>query len=142
MGSEISGGVRNVFVSDCTMDSPNLDRAIRFKSNAVRGGIIENIHVRDVKIGRVAKAVLSVEFDYEEGAKGPHKPVLRNVQIENETSESSGSVAIMTAFPGAVIEGIRLKACTFRGVEGADVLRHAGSFTLDNVTIEPAKKKK
>ncbi len=142
MGSEISGGVRNVFVSDCTMDSPNLDRAIRFKSNAVRGGVIENIYLRDVKIGRVARTVFSVEFDYEEGANGSHEPVLRNVQIENVTSESSGSVAIMTAFPGAIIEGIRLKNCTFHGVEGADVLRHSGSLTLENVTIEPVKKKK
>ena len=142
IGSEISGGARNVFVSNCAMDSPNLDRAIRFKSNAVRGGIIENIHVRDLKIGRVARAILSVEFDYEEGANGLHKPVLRNVTLENATSESSGSVAIITAFPGAVIENTRLKNCVFRGVEGADLLRHSGSLTLENVTIEPAKKKK
>ena len=142
MGSEVSGGVRNVFVSDCKMDSPNLDRAFRFKSNAVRGGVIENIFVRNVQIGRVARAVLSVEFDYEEGANGPHKPVLRNVRIENVTSESSGSVAIITAFPGAVIEGVALKGCTFRGVESADVLKHAGSLSFENVTIEPAKKKK
>ena len=142
MGSEVSGGVRNVFVSDCTMDSPNLERAFRFKSNAVRGGVIENIDVRNVKIGRVAKAVLSVEFDYEEGANGPHQPVLRDVRIENVTSESSRSVAIITAFPGAVIEGVRLKDCIFRGVEAADVLKHAGSPTLENVTIESAKKKK
>src|SRR5947209_4417758 len=38
VGSEISGGCRNVFVEDCRMDSPNLDRALRFKSNARRGG--------------------------------------------------------------------------------------------------------
>ncbi len=142
IGSEISGGVRNVFVSDCKMDSPNLDRAFRFKSNAVRGGVIENIFVRRVDIGRVARAVLSVEFDYEEGADGPHKPVLRNVLIEGVTCISSGSVAIITAFPGAVIEGIRLKDCTLLGVESADFLKHAGSLTLENVTIEPAKKRK
>ena len=116
MGSEVSGGVRNVFVSDCTMDSPNLDRAFRFKSNAVRGGVIENINIRDVKIGRVARAILSVEFDYEEGANGPHKPVLRDVRIEKVTSKSCGSVAIVAAFPGAVIEGVRLKDCAFAGV--------------------------
>ena len=142
MGSEVSGGVRNVFVSDCTMDSPNLERAFRFKSNAVRGGVIESIHIRDVKIGRVAKAVLSVELDYEEGANGPHKPVLRDVRIEKVTSSSSGSVAVVTGFPGAVIDGVRLKDCTFGGVEGADVLEHSGSLTFENVTIEPAKKKK
>jgi unsaturated rhamnogalacturonyl hydrolase len=142
IGSEISGGVRNVFVSDCTMDSANLERALRFKSNAVRGGVIENILVRDVKIGRVARAALSVEFDYEEGANGPHKPVLRNVLIENMTSSSSGRVAYVAAFPGAVIENIRLKDCTFLGVEAADWLKHAGSLGFENVTIQPAKPKK
>jgi unsaturated rhamnogalacturonyl hydrolase len=142
MGSEVSGGIHNVFVSDCTMDSPNLERAFRFKSNAVRGGTIENVRFRNVKIGRVARAVLSVEFDYEEGANGPYKPVLRGVDIENVNSDSSGSVAVITSFPGATIENVRMKDCVFRGVERADVLTHAGSLTLENVTIEPAKKAK
>jgi len=139
MGSEVSGDVRNVFVEDCQMDSPHLDRAIRFKSNAMRGGVIENIFVHHVEIGRVARAVLSVEFDYEEGAHGPHKPVLRNVLIEGVTTKSAGCVAVMTAFPGATIDAVRLKDCIFRGVEGADVLKDAGTLTLQNVAIEPAK---
>jgi unsaturated rhamnogalacturonyl hydrolase len=142
MGSEISGNVRNIFVLDCTMDSPNLDRAIRFKSNAVRGGVIENINVRNLKIGRVARAVLSVEFDYEEGANGPHKPVLRKVNIDNVTSDSSGSVAIITAIPEAVIEDVRVRNSVLRGVEGAGVLKHSGSLLFENVTIEPARKAK
>jgi unsaturated rhamnogalacturonyl hydrolase len=142
IGSEVSGSVRNVFVSDCQMDSPHLDRAFRFKSNAVRGGIIENVHVTNVKIGRVSRAALSVEFDYEEGAQGPEKPVLRHVRIEKVSAQSCGSVAVITAFPGAVIEDLRLKDCVFRGVETADVLKHAGSLTFENVDIEPAKNKK
>ena len=142
MGSEISGGVRNVFVSDCTMDRAHLDRAFRFKSNAVRGGVMEHIRIRDVKIGQVKKAVLSVEFDYEEGANGPHKPVLRDVRIENVTSESSGSVTIITAFPGAVIEGIVFERCTFRGVKGADTIKSATAPTMQSVTIERATKEK
>jgi polygalacturonase len=142
IGSEISGDCRNVFVEDCKMDSPNLDRAFRFKSNAVRGGVIENVFVRNVQIGRVVRALLSVEFDYEEGANGPFKPVLRNVRIENVTSESSGRVLAITGFPGAVIEGVRLRDCVFRGVEAADMLRNAGAVELQNVTIEPAKKEK
>ena len=142
MGSEVSGGVRNVFVEDCKMDSPNLDRAFRFKSNAERGGVIENVLVRNVAIGRVARAVLSVEFDYEEGARGSHMPVLRNVLIEGVTAESAGRVATITAFPGAIIEGVRLKDCVFRGVEAADVLKDAGTLTLQNVVIEPAKREK
>ena len=74
IGSEISGGCRNVFVEDCRMDSPNLDRVLRFKSNAVRGGVIENVFMRNVTVGQVADAVLQIDFLYEEGAKGQYKP--------------------------------------------------------------------
>jgi hypothetical protein len=58
------------------------------------------------------------------------------------TSESSGSVAIVTSFPGAKIEDVVLKDCTFRGVEKPDILKNAGSLAFENVTIEPAKKSK
>ncbi len=139
MGSEISGGVRNVFVSGCKMDSPNLDRAIRFKSNAVRGGVIENIFVRDVTIGRVGKAVLSIEFDYEEGANGPEIPVLRNVLIENVTCVSSERVSLVTAIPGAVIEGIRFEKCNFQGIEKDDLLKSAKAPDYHNVSIAQGK---
>ncbi|MGH8017108.1 MAG: glycosyl hydrolase family 28 protein [Opitutaceae bacterium] len=76
LGSEISGHVRNVFIEDCVMDSPNLDRGLRFKNNAVRGGILENVFMRNVKIGRVGEAVLTIDLLYEEGAKGKHMPVV------------------------------------------------------------------
>ncbi|MDQ3622549.1 MAG: glycoside hydrolase family 28 protein [Verrucomicrobiota bacterium] len=141
IGSEISGGCRNVFVEDCTMDSPDLDRAFRFKSNAQRGGTIENVSFRNVRIGRVAKAVLSIEFDYEEGAKGPHQPVLRDVLVENVTSEASPRICVITSFPGAVIERVRLVNCTFRGVKSEDLVRHAAPPEQENVVIESAKKK-
>lgn len=139
IGSEISGGTRNVFVEDCEMDSPNLDRALRFKSNALRGGVIENVFMRRVKVGRVAEAVLTVDFIYDTGAKGPHRPVLRNVQIENVTSTSSPRVMWIVGFPGTTIDGISFRDCTFRGVEATEFMQHAGTVTLTNVNIEPAK---
>ena len=49
IGSEISGGVKNVFAENCEMNSPDLDRAIRIKTNSIRGGTIENIFVRNNK---------------------------------------------------------------------------------------------
>ncbi|HKJ90539.1 MAG TPA: glycoside hydrolase family 28 protein, partial [Oceanipulchritudo sp.] len=57
LGSEVSGDIRNVFVENCLMDSPRLDRALRFKSNTVRGGVVENIYMRDVEVGDTAIAV-------------------------------------------------------------------------------------
>jgi len=120
IGSEISGGCRNVFVEDCVMDSTNLDRAIRFKSNAVRGGVVENIFVRDVKVGTVADAVLQIDFAYEEGANGPHKPVVRNLVMENLAVDNAKRVLDIKGFKGAEISGVRIYNSTFKGITGQD----------------------
>jgi polygalacturonase len=138
MGSEISGGCRNVFVEDCKMDSPNLDRALRFKSNARRGGIIENVFMRRVEIGRVSEAVVTVDFLYETGADGPYRPVVRNVQLENVTSAASPRVMWIVSFPNALIDDIHFTNCTFRGLTASDVVEYAGSVFFNNVTLEPA----
>jgi len=125
IGSEISGGCRNVFVEDCTMDSPNLDRAIRFKSNAVRGGVVENIFIRNVNVGTVGDAVLQIDFTYEEGSNGPHKPVVRNLVIENLTVANAKRVLDVQGFPGSEISRVRLYNCTFKGISKLDVVKEA-----------------
>lgn len=140
IGSEISGGCRTVFVEDCVMDSPNLDRALRFKSNARRGGTIENVFMRRVKIGRVSEAILTIDLIYEEGANGPFPPTIRNISLENVTSRSSPRVMWIAGFKGATVDDIRFADCTFAGVEATEVLSFAQSISFRNVTIEPAKK--
>jgi unsaturated rhamnogalacturonyl hydrolase len=140
IGSETSGGCRNVFVEDCVMDSPNLDRVLRFKSNARRGGVIENFFLRNIEVGQVAEAVLTIDFLYEEGPNGPFRPVVRHVVLENVTSRASPRVMWVTGFPGAVIDDVRFVDCTFSGVQASEVLQHAGSISFNNVTIEPAQK--
>ncbi len=57
IGSEISGGARNIFAERCRMDSPRLDRVLRFKNNAERGGVIEHVAMRNVTVGEVAEAI-------------------------------------------------------------------------------------
>lgn len=140
IGSEISGDCRNVFVEHCRMDSPNLDRALRFKSNARRGGVIEKVFMRDVTIGRVSEAVLTIDFLYDTGAEGAYRPVLRNVSLEHVQSTSSPRVMWIVGFPGVTIENVSFSDCTFRGVDTAEVMNHAGAVSFRNVTIEPAKK--
>ena len=140
IGSEVSGNCRNVFVENCRMDSPNLARALRFKSNARRGGIIEDVFMRKVEIGTLAEAVLTVDFLYETGAEGPYPPVVRNVQLEDITSTSSPRVMYLAGFAGATIDDLRFTNCTFRGLTSNDVIQHAGSIVFRNVTVEPAKK--
>jgi unsaturated rhamnogalacturonyl hydrolase len=140
MGSEVSGGVRNVFVERCRMDSPNLDRALRFKSNARRGGVVENVYMRDVEIGRVAEAVVTVDFLYETGADGPYPPVVRNVVLERVSSRSSPRLLWVRGFPGAIIDGLRVVDSVFRGLTASEVVDNAGLVELRNVTLEPAER--
>jgi polygalacturonase len=140
IGSEIAGGCRNVFVTDCVMDSPNLERCLRFKSNARRGGVMENIFARNITIGRVAEAIITVDFMYEEGANGPQRPVLRNVLLENVTAKFTPRIFFIAGFPAATIDNIRLSHCTFSGLDAPEIIEHAGRIELDHVTVEPKQK--
>ena len=140
IGSEVSGGCRNVYVEDCTMDSPRLERVLRFKSNATRGGYFENIYARRLTVGQVAEAVITVDFLYEEGAKGSHLPWLRNLQVENVTVRSTPRVFYIAGLKGAPVEDIRLSHCRFEGLTSTEIIQHAGRISLEDVTIEPAAK--
>ncbi|NJB71814.1 polygalacturonase [Saonia flava] len=97
MGSEISAGVKNVFVENCEMNSPNLDRAIRIKSNTKRGGFVENVFVRNLKVGQVREAVLKINLFYGiYGAqKGDYMPEVKNIVLENVQAENGGKYGIL-----------------------------------------------
>ncbi len=91
VGSEISGGYRNLYVENCAMDSPNLDRVVRIKTSTCRGGIIENVFVRNVTVGQCREAVMRINLQYEakEKCQRGFPPTVRNVHIENITCEKS-----------------------------------------------------
>jgi polygalacturonase len=71
------------------MDSPNLDRMLRIKTNSVRGGTIEHIFLRNIKVGQVGDAIFRVNFLYEEGDADHFTPVVRNVHMSNIIAEKS-----------------------------------------------------
>lgn len=64
IGSEITGGCHNVWVENCRMDSPELDRIIRIKSNPMRGGNVENVFVRNITVGECKQSILGIEQKY------------------------------------------------------------------------------
>jgi unsaturated rhamnogalacturonyl hydrolase len=133
IGSEISGGCSNVFVENCSMDSTNLDRVIRFKSNAVRGGVVQNVFVRNLKVGNVGDAALQIDFAYEEGAKGPYKPVVRNVVLESLNVEKVKRVLDVRGFAGAEISGVRIYNSKFQGISQPDRIEQAEVKLVDCV---------
>jgi len=62
IGSEMSRGVRNVLVRDCTfIDS---DVGIRFKSALGRGGVVEEIYLRDIQMVNIRKEAVIITMDY------------------------------------------------------------------------------
>jgi unsaturated rhamnogalacturonyl hydrolase len=138
LGSENSGGIRNVFAEDCQMDSPNLQRALRLKTNAGRGGALENVYFRNVAVGRVSHSVLTIDLVYARVTDGLFPPTVRNVVMENVTVASCPRVLSVVGTAKSIIEGVRVANCTFRGVEGADILTNSGAVCYQNVTVEPA----
>jgi polygalacturonase len=139
MGSECSGDIRNVFAQDCGMDSPHLDRVLRFKDNAMRGGVIEHVYMRNVKCGQVATAAIEVDFAYEEGAQGPFTPVVRDVEVLNLEVKKCANAWSLRGFKNAPISSIRLKNCSFENAEKPAVTENVQGLTLENVTVNGKK---
>ena len=139
IGSEISGGVRHVYAERNKMDSPNLDRALRLKNNAMRGGVLEHIYMRDVTVGQLADAVLQVDFLYEEGPNGNYPPVVRDVELTRVTSQKSTYALYLRGFEKATIDDIRILDCTFDAVAKPDVVEHVTRLVERNVTVNGQK---
>ena len=135
VGSEISGGVNNLFAENCRLDSPNLDHALRVKNNAMRGGLLTNLYFRNIEVGQVAHAVITIDFNYEEGAKGSFKPVVRNYMVEKLHSSKSKHAVDIQGLPGAPVINLHLANCTFDNVAEGSIVKNAEDTTLENVKI-------
>jgi polygalacturonase len=135
IGSEISGGVRNVFIRNCRMSSPHLERALRIKTNSYRGGVIENISFRDVTVGQVANDAVQIDFFYEEAEGGPFKPVVRNVRISGVTCDRSPDALNMRGYASSPIRDVRVEHCTFQNVAKPNVFEHVEGLVLEDVKI-------
>ncbi|MEZ0241758.1 MAG: glycoside hydrolase family 28 protein [Sphingomonas sp.] len=135
VGSQISGGARWVFAERCVMDSPDLWYAIRFKNNALRGGLLEDFYYRDIQVGTVSRAAVTCDFNYEEGAKGRFVPRLRNVVIERLRASNAIRVIDSQGLPGAPVTDITLRDCSFDGVREPSIVRHTERLSLQNVIV-------
>ncbi len=139
IGSEVSGGARDVFVEGCEMSSPDLERGIRIKTNARRGGVVENVFVRDVTIGEVGSAV-DVDMLYEEGAAGTFPPTVRNLRIERMSVRKAVYALFLRALDGSPLRGLLVRDSVFSSVEKGNRLEGTIDLELRNVTLTPAPK--
>ena len=138
LGSEGSGGIHNVFVDNCRMDSPNLQRALRLKTNSFRGGSYENVYFTNVTVGQVAEAVIEVDFFYpeyanREGLGGPFQPLVKNVVVERVISQKSKRALYLRGYPDAPLSGVRIAHCSFNNVAENDVIENVKGLDLQDV---------
>lgn len=144
MGSEISAGVRNVYVRNCVMDSPNLDRAIRIKTNTLRGGFVENVFVENIKVGQVKEATLKINTHYAiyDAQEGNYIPEIRNIYLKNITVENSGKYGVLIrGRKEAKVEKIILENVTITRADSVMSVKDSEPVKFLNVTINGEKMK-
>jgi len=134
MGSETSGGIRNIEIRDCLIDSQNW-APIRFKTQPSRGGVVENITYRNIKLSNTRKAF---EFDMawrmiDSGPAAKVLPVVRNVKIIN-VSGTANAVGNMSGLEGSPIQGVQFKNCNIKAEKGFTI-RYADQVDLSGLTI-------
>ena len=138
IGSEISG-YRNLFVENCRMDSPDLDRVIRIKTSTCRGGLIENVFVRNVTVGQCREAVLRINLQYEnrEKCNRGYAPTVRNVHLKNVTCEKSKlGVLIIGLDDDKHVYNVSVEDSRFNNVkEGKNRISGAKDVTFKNLYI-------
>lgn len=134
IGSEVSGNVRNVYAENCQMSSPQLDRALRIKSNSRRGGTIENIFMRNVTVGTVKDAVVLIDMFYAKET-GDNHPVVRNVVVQNVTSTKSAYGLRLEGEEAHPVTNVVVQDCTFENVEKGNLIRGISGLKLTNVKL-------
>lgn len=137
IGSETSGGVENVFAQNCTMSSPELDRAIRIKSNNCRGGVMKNFYFRDIQVGEVKEAVVRVNMFYgnEKGPDCHYPPSLSNVHITNVRSGKSEYAVNIQGLKNNPVKGIYISKCNFNNVKKDNVIEGATEINIEDISI-------
>ena len=136
MGSETSGGIRNVEVRNCVSDAGNW-APIRFKTQPSRGGVVENITYRDMQLKDTKQAFeFNMEWRMVPPIAPPAKvlPVVRNVTIRNITGNVN-AVGIMHGLVDSPIENVKFENCKITAQKGF-VIENARKVDLSGLTVD------
>lgn len=140
IGSEIAGGARNIYAINCTMDSPRLDRVLRVKTSSSRGGIIQNVFMKNITVGVYKEAALHFNMFYEN--PGEHMPVIRNVWVEDLHVTGGGEYAILiNAYKTSPVQDLTLVNARINGVREDMKIDHVKNLRFKNVKINGKKVK-
>ena len=143
VGSEMSGGVRDIFVEDCTF--MGTDKGIRFKTTRGRGGIVENIHIRDINMSDIVDE--AIFFDMYYWTKPPEAnevqeippvtvetPRIRNVFIENIHCNGANVGVFVRGLPEMPVQHIHMKNLNLTVNKGIEI-KDAQHITIENALL-------
>jgi exo-poly-alpha-galacturonosidase len=136
MGSEVTGGIRNVEVRQCVMDADNW-APIRFKSQPSRGGVVENITYRDIELHDTRKMVeFDLEWNMRINVAGDVRvaTTVRNVKLIN-ISGITGTVGIIHGLKDSLIDGVVFENCAITAQRGL-VIENARHIDLTGLKID------
>ena len=136
IGSDMSGGVRNVLVYDC--DFLGTAIGIRMKSARGRGGVVENIWCRDIRMHNVSGEAIKLETSYKAwfGSDKGVAPTFRNLTFENIKVNVASTAITIDSLPEQAIENLmfrNLDIVSHRGLRCSE----ARNLTFDNVSLNP-----
>ena len=141
IGSEVSGGIRNVLIQHCRADHPS--RLLRIKTCAGRGAVIENIAAEDVES---AVTLLTLETDYHSNPDSQGIPGdegitrIRNIRVSRAKATGSGkSFVEVTGFPEHPVEGLQLQDLQGEAEQGI-ILRHVRDARVGGIHLQLRKK--
>lgn len=132
LGSEMSGGIRNVFFTDNILRKGG--SAIRFKANLDRGGTVENIRVRNMKIDSFER-LFWFQLKYPGELGGYYPAIYKNIVFENLTVENADIVFEAHAPQGYPLQDVLLRNIEVKKAKTPLILDGVQNLRFENVLI-------
>ena len=154
VGSEMSGGVKNIYVDNCTF--LGTDVGLRFKSTRGRGGVVENIHINNINMINIPNEGLIFDLFYGGNAPGEgdgynnptgekvpavteETPAFRDIFIKNVTAKNVGRAMLFNGLPEMPIKNVFIENVTMSDAKDGVILNRTDGATLKNVKVITTK---
>ena len=139
IGSEMSGGVENLFAHDCQFNGT--DRVIRIKTARGRGGYVRNCWFKDIKADTIEKEAIRINMMYTGGDRLPKKeiddgtPVVESIHYENiQCQYSKRNIVQIIGIPEMKVKNITFKNLNLAGNLGIEI-RDAEQINIDSISV-------
>lgn len=155
VGSEMSGGVKNISVTNCQF--LGTDVGLRFKSRRGRGGVVENIYIKNINMFDIATESFLFDLYYggksasealEDGDKTPAEetipavdettPAFKDIYVKNLVSRNARRAMYFNGLPEMNITNINVENVVITSELGAEIVESDG-INLKNIEINPKK---